>query len=131
MLGNIDVVERESPLKQKSSKVGKYVGIGALVLAANFFGNLTYSLLLNIPKRGILVEKKAELISNLDNAQSKLNLLIAVDCYTEKCNKERSRLYNIMSDYGKQNMDISFYIKEIEDSHERSLERGWIYGYFK
>ncbi len=99
------------------------LGIGALVLAANFAANSLYLFYIGDWNRYSELRTSKNMYSRLKEATGRLSFLASLDCTTNRCLQEKSRLENEIEVY---NLEI----KQKEKLSEEAAKRALVYGYF-
>ncbi len=117
----------------KMNKLQKTLGIGALVLAANFTVNLNYNYYIE-NDRNRLRNSENEVYSKLKEATGKLSFLASLDCTTNRCLQEKSKLENEIEWYNVEGKQIQKLVSDLlinnHKKFKKAIDRGLVYGYF-
>jgi|GEM_PF-6317560 len=115
------------------NKLQKTLGIGALVLAANFTVNLNYNYYIE-NDRNRLRNSENEVYSKLKEATGKLSFLASLDCTTNRCLQEKSKLENEIEWYNVEGKQIQKLVSDLlinnHKKFKKAIDRGLVYGYF-
>src|SRR3989338_3470394 len=102
--------------------------IGALVLTANFFGNVTYAALSDNNSYGKIRKEKEELLSAIGNTQSKLDLLSHIDCNSIKCLEVKLDLESAIRSLNRDMKNNDDRSEELAKIYQKSFESALVYG---
>lgn len=119
----------------KMNKLQRALGIGALVLTANLTVNLFYNNYYIGEEVNRLRNNENKVYSKLKEATGKLSFLASLDCRTNRCLQEKSRLENEIEWYNVEVKHLQNLVNDLlTDNYKKSkkaIDRGLVYGYFK
>jgi len=116
------------------NKLQRALGIGALVLTANFTVNLFYNNHYVGDKVSRVRNSENEIYAKLKEATGKLSFLASLDCTTNRCLQEKSRLENEIEWYNVEGKQIQKLVYDLlindHKKLKKAIDRGLVYGYF-
>ena len=116
------------------NKLQRTLGIGALVLTVNFTANLSYNNHYSGDEVNRLRNSENEVYSKLKEATAKLSFLASLDCTTNRCLQEKSKLENEIEWYNVEGKQIQKLVSDLlindHKKLKKAIDRGLVYGYF-